>query len=93
MPQALIRTRAWENQIYVAYANRDGEENGLTYVGRSLIAAPDGDVLDQCEHGSGLLYGSVDARYVVEQQRRNPYLDDRQHELYDAGTAIPSSRP
>ncbi len=41
----LIPTRALENQIFVAYANRCGTENGLSYVGRSAICGPDGNFL------------------------------------------------
>lgn len=41
----LVPTRALENQIFVAYANRTGTENGLSYVGRSSICDPHGRVL------------------------------------------------
>jgi hypothetical protein len=38
----LVPARALENQIHIAYCNRTGEENGLTYVGLSCICDPQG---------------------------------------------------
>jgi predicted amidohydrolase len=80
--EAVIRTRAWENQVYVAYVNHDGAEGDLAYVGRSSIVAPDATVLASLERGTGLLYGTVDPAEVGAQQRLNPYLTDRRPSLY-----------
>lgn len=82
--EALIPVRAWENQVYVAYVNRSGEEGDLRYVGRSSIAAPSGVVLDAvpaCD-ATGLVLATVDSELVAEAQRLNPYLDDLRPELY-----------
>jgi 5-aminopentanamidase len=79
---AVVRTRAWENQVYVAYINHDGSEEDVTYVGRSSIVAPDATVLDSLEHGSGLIYADVDADAVGAMQKQNPYLTDRRPGLY-----------
>ncbi|MFF6980222.1 carbon-nitrogen hydrolase family protein [Streptomyces sp. NPDC008343] len=38
-------TRAWENSSYYVLANRLGSEYGATFVGRSVIAGPTGQVL------------------------------------------------
>ena len=35
-------TRAFENGVWLLYANHAGHENGLDYVGLSRIVAPDG---------------------------------------------------
>jgi predicted amidohydrolase len=78
----VVRTRAWENQVYVTYANRVGAEGSLTYVGRSSIVAPDGRVLDSMTDGEGLLVETVDGAAVVTQQQRNPYLAGRRLNLY-----------
>jgi predicted amidohydrolase len=78
----VIRTRAWENQVYVAYANHDGVEGGTTYVGRSSIVAPDGSVLDRRETGTGLLWADVDPEQVRRGQQANPYLADLRPSLY-----------
>ena len=83
----LVRTRAWENQVYVAYVDHDGAEEDLTYVGRSSIVAPDATVLDSVEHGTRLLHATVDPEVVAAQQAANPYLGDRRAPLYPALTA------
>ncbi|MDE0305191.1 MAG: hydrolase, partial [Albidovulum sp.] len=41
----LVPTRAFENQVYVAYANRTGRESGIRYHGHSSICGPDGNRL------------------------------------------------
>nr|WP_282600068.1 carbon-nitrogen hydrolase family protein [Patulibacter sp. SYSU D01012] len=74
----LIRTRAWENQVYVAYVNHDGDEGGeLRYVGGSSLVAPDGAVLDRAAHGTALLVADLRRDVVEAGQRANPYLLDR----------------
>jgi len=78
----LVRARAWENQVYVAYANHEGVEGDTTYVGRSSIVAPDGSVIDRREGGTGLLWADVDPEQVHRGQRANPYLADLRPSLY-----------
>lgn len=80
--EQLVRTRAWENQVYVAYIDHDGSEEDLTYVGRSSIVAPDATVLDSVEHGRRVIYATVDPDIVKMQQNSNPYLGDRRPPLY-----------
>jgi predicted amidohydrolase len=90
LAEHLIRTRAWENQVYVAYVNHDGREGNLTYVGRSSIVGPDGCVIDALEHGTGLIRADVDPDQVARQRRANPYLTDRRGALY--GALAPAER-
>jgi predicted amidohydrolase len=80
--EQLVRTRAWENQVYLAYVNHDGAEANLTYVGRSSIVAPDATVLDAVGHGEALIYATVDPAVVIAAQAENPYLADRRRDLY-----------
>jgi len=74
--------RAWENQVYVAYVNHDGIEGGLTYVGRSSIVAPSGEVLDSAQHGDRLLLAAIDTETVASGRRDNPYLTDLRRDLF-----------
>lgn len=78
----VVPTRAWENQVYVAYANRIGTEGPLTYVGRSSVVGPDGQSLAKAGIAPELLLASVDPEVVRAQQATNPYLDDRRPDLY-----------
>lgn len=81
---AVIRTRAWENQVYIAYINHDGAERDTVYVGRSSIVGPDAVVIDGIETGTGLIRGDIDTDVVREARARNPYLTDARPELYGA---------
>ncbi len=44
-PEFIARSRAAENRVYLLAANRCGEERGTRYLGRSVIVAPDGEIL------------------------------------------------
>ena len=80
--EQVVRVRAWENQVYVAYINHDGTEGDLDYVGRSSIVDPYATVLDSIEHGTGLIGAVIDTDVVERAQRENPYLSDRRPTLY-----------
>lgn len=79
----LIRVRAWENGVHVAYANQHGTDGDLQYVGRSVIASPLGEHLAQAPaKGEALLLATVD-RSVGEQSRaQNPYLAEVRSGLF-----------
>ncbi|MET9834740.1 carbon-nitrogen hydrolase family protein [Streptomyces sp. NPDC006385] len=85
----LLRVRAWENQVYIAYVNHDGTEGSLTYVGRSSLTAPSGEVLDSVRHGNRLLSATVDPAVVARARKDNPYLLDRRPDLY---ASVPEDR-
>ncbi|MBG6108421.1 carbon-nitrogen hydrolase family protein [Frigoribacterium sp. CG_9.8] len=85
--EQVVRARAWENQIYIAYLNHDGTEGDLSYVGRSSIIDPTARVLDSIVHGTRLLTAVIDTEIVDEARRINPYLDDRRVDLYDRSVA------
>ncbi|MFX0543453.1 carbon-nitrogen hydrolase family protein [Roseovarius sp. S4756] len=72
-----VRTRAFESQVFVAYAdNADGDE-GFTYQGLSSIAAPDGSVLAEAgETGDALIYADIDPAAYSDSREANPYLED-----------------
>ncbi|MFD5384769.1 carbon-nitrogen hydrolase family protein [Streptomyces sp. NPDC127074] len=78
----LLRVRAWENQIYIAYVNHDGDEGALRYVGRSSIVSPSATVLDSVEHGNRLLFATVDPHTVRHARKANPYLTDLRPDLF-----------
>lgn len=82
--EQLVRVRAWENQVYVAYIDRAGAEGDLRYVGRSSIIAPSGEVLDSRggTDDEGLVLAVIDAGVIKTARERNPYLSDRRPGLY-----------
>lgn len=82
IPETLVPTRAWENQIFMAYANRCGEENGMRYVGLSSIVAPDGGILAKAGNAEELLFADVQPRDYAQSRKDNPYLLDCRRELF-----------
>jgi predicted amidohydrolase len=83
----LIPTRAYENQLYVAYANHSGSDDGLNYVGLSSICGPDGAILKAAGKGEELIYATVDAAHHAKVRAIDPLLHDRRPELYKPITA------
>lgn len=57
--QYLVPARAMENAVTVVYANYCGSEGALEYVGRSLIAGPDGHSLAVKGHAPGLAFADL----------------------------------
>lgn len=83
----VIPTRAWENQVYVAYANHVGREADTVYVGRSSVVAPDGAPLARAGEQPNLLVADMDTDVVAAARRANPYLTDRRVDLYPSAPA------
>lgn len=79
----LIATRAWENQVYVAYVNQIGHEEPFEYVGLTTLAAPNGEVIAQAsETQATLLFAQISAEQVQKAQQNNPYLHDLRQDLF-----------
>lgn len=73
----MIPTRAYENGGYLAYANSTWVEHGMTYLGQSVIAAPDGQEVARAGAAPGILYADLDGAKVTTAQARLPYLQHR----------------
>jgi len=78
----VIPARAYENQLYVAYANHSGSDDGLDYIGLSSICGPDGAVLAAAGKGEELIYATADAAHQAKVRQADPLLRDRRPELY-----------
>ncbi|MEE1929027.1 carbon-nitrogen hydrolase family protein [Streptomyces sp. TRM 70351] len=82
VPQSVLPVRAWENQLYIAYANRHGTEGAFTFAGLSCLAAPDGTVRARAGTGEDLVVADVDPGLLAASRAENTYLADRRPELY-----------
>lgn len=78
----LVPARAYENQVFVAYANRCGREGNLNYCGLSCIVGPDGKDRVRAGIDPGLFVADIDKSDIVTSRKINPYLADRRPELY-----------
>nr|WP_315243229.1 carbon-nitrogen hydrolase family protein [uncultured Albidiferax sp.] len=72
--QHLVPTRAYENQVFVAYANFCGSEGDLAYNGLSCVAAPTGAGLVQAGRGAELLLADVTRAGLVAGRALNGHL-------------------
>lgn len=81
----VVPTRAFENGIFVAYADLCGKEADLEYCGRSVIVGPDGDEIARAGSGETLMIADIDPSAYDECRRQNPYLAERRTELYRLG--------
>ncbi|MGW6745099.1 carbon-nitrogen hydrolase family protein [Streptomyces sp. NPDC055025] len=80
--ESLVPVRAFENQMYVAYVNRTGEEGEFEFIGLSCLAGPDGATRARAGRGEELLVGEVDQELLSASREANPYLRDRRPGLY-----------
>ena len=74
--QRMIPARAYENGVYLAYANSAGTENGMRFLGQSFVAAPDGRELARAGAASDIIYAVIEPEKVAAAQLRLPYLED-----------------
>ncbi len=85
IPTSIVRSRAYENQVFVAYSDHTGVERDLSYIGGSAIVGPDGrDILRAGRDDETLLVAGIEPDRYAESRRLNTYLRDRRPELYGA---------
>jgi len=76
VPEVLVRARAIENQVYVAYANYCGTEHPLHYGGLSCLAPPDGTAPQRAGRDAAMLVGEWSRADLAQSRDRFPYLTD-----------------
>ena len=74
--EKLVPTRAFENGVWLAYANHAGEENGFRYLGGSRFVAPDGAETAIAGSGEELITMEFDGVRLDAARARLPYLRD-----------------
>ncbi|QYX56627.1 carbon-nitrogen hydrolase family protein [Roseovarius sp. SCSIO 43702] len=75
--QSLIRVRAHENQVFVAYCDHADADDRFAYQGMSSIVAPDASVLASApETGEALITATIDPAAYAESREINPYIEE-----------------
>ena len=82
VPEVLVRARALENGVGLAYANHVGVEDGLTFGGGSVIVGPDGGLLAQGGDGAELLVADITRDDVAAARDAVPYLAKLRRDTY-----------
>jgi predicted amidohydrolase len=85
----MTRVRALENQVFLAVADRNDAESGFSFLGRSQIVAPTGEVLADAGADTGVWTAEVDlslsrTKHVVIEPGEYEFspFADRRPELY-----------
>ncbi|WP_071674083.1 carbon-nitrogen hydrolase family protein [Nioella nitratireducens] len=73
----VMPARAFENGLWLLYANHAGEEAGLRYFGGSRIVGPVGQSVAEAGTAPDLIMADLDAASVRAARKRLPYLADR----------------
>lgn len=96
VPQVLLRARALESQVALAYANHAGnapaaDGGTLAFGGGSIILGPDGGVLDQAGPGPDLIIADVEKTTIEQARSAVPYLLDRRRDVYSSWITDPAA--
>ena len=76
MPRHVSRSRAFENGIFVAYANYCGKNNGIKFMGESKIINPKGLDVTSTKNEEELIICNIDLNLINSVRKKLPYLDD-----------------
>jgi 5-aminopentanamidase len=82
VPDRIVPARALENQIFVAYCNHSGVENGLEFLGGTCLAGPYGEKLAAAGAGDALLIADISHNMLECAKPIFPYRRDRRPALY-----------
>ena len=85
-----MRAAAVTHGVYIAAANRAGTEDPLTFLGRSMVIDPQGQLVDTLdEKPNQVLTAEITKEAVTKARILYPFLRDRRPETYDLLARIP----
>lgn len=84
--ETTLRLRAYENGFYHVGVGKAGVEDGLRYVGDSVVISPlGGEVIARAKtDGNEVVLAEIDLDDVIEARTRMPFARDRRPEHYRA---------
>ena len=81
----VLRTRAYENGVYVFAANKVGQEGVRNHLGRSMIVDPKGTVMAEAGNSEPeLIVQQIDLELASLRRKAIPWWRDRRPDLYGA---------
>jgi 5-aminopentanamidase len=86
LQEVFLQSRAAENHVWVAVANRVGREGTLDFFGGSGVADPFGVLTAQAGQDETILYATIDLGRAEQARINADYLADRRPELYHPKT-------
>lgn len=98
VPDVLAPCRALENRVHLIACNRAGQENGLSFMGKSVVCGPNGDFLARAGAGEEMLTVDIDPAGGLSGQRLTgagyelDLRSDRRPDLYGSLTLWVTAR-
>ena len=80
--EIFVQSRAAENRLWVAVANRVGREADLDFFGCSAVADPNGELIVQADERETILFADIDLLRADQARLNANYLADRRPGLY-----------
>ena len=77
VPTSVIPSRAYENGIFIAYANYCGVENGHEFCGLSCVVDPYGAELALASKAEAVFSAYLDLALIAEAREKVPFLTDQ----------------
>jgi predicted amidohydrolase len=87
LQEVYIQARAAENRVWVALANRVGQEGEIAFFGESGLADPWGKLATKAKDKETLLIAEIDLESANQARLNADYLADRRPHLYHKWTA------
>lgn len=69
-----VRVQAFQNTLFVAMCNRVGSEGDMTFSGQSLLAGPDGSLLEKADNAEHLMILDVPLEAAARERAKRPWL-------------------
>ena len=89
--EAELRVGAFQNGVFMALANRVGQEEVLTFAGGSFVVDPFGGVVAQAPEGEeAILFADLDLAQCDESPARRLFLQHRRADQYRQGAVAVS---
>ena len=72
----VMRARAFESGVFLAYANHAGTEGAMNYIGDSVIISPLGEDMARAGSGETVITADIDISTLPAIRQRLPFLRD-----------------
>jgi predicted amidohydrolase len=82
LQEIFVQSRAAENHLWVAAANRVGSEGDIDFFGGSAVADPSGQLIAKGDDQERILFAEIDLGRAEQARLNADYLADRRPELY-----------
>lgn len=82
---SILKTRAIENQCYIAASNRTGTDAGISFAGNSMIISPLGEILESLsDDDENFIFANIDIQEVMETRKNLSVFNDRREDIYNS---------